>query len=85
MDWSAEDMDRLYDLYQRHIDQLREDVVKTNRLLGAERPSTRLERLTRPEFDLLLKNWRQDPESARLWLRRIIRGHEKEFPRLDVA
>ena len=85
MDWPVENMDRLYELYQQYFNRLREDVVKSNRMLGAARPSMRLEQLSRAGFESLLENWRQDPESAQLWIRRIVRGHEQEFPQLEVA
>ena len=85
MDWPAEDMDRLYDLYQRHFERLREDVVKANLALGAAAPTMRLARLDRPEFESLLRSRHRDPEAVRLWIRQIVRGHEQEFPRLEVA
>jgi hypothetical protein len=85
MDWPVESMERLYDLYLQHIERLRRDVIEVNKVLGAARPSMRLEAASRLEFEALLKNWRQDPEGARLWIRRIIRGHEQEFPKMEVA
>ena len=85
MDWPIENMDRLYDLYKRHYERLRRDVVKVNRMLGAADPSMRLPRLSRAEFESLVTTGGRDPESVRLWVRRIVHGHEQEFPQLDVA
>jgi hypothetical protein len=84
MEWTAERVSRLYELYERHIDRLRTDVVKANRSLGSTEPEkTNLEILNRAEFEALLRRPTDDPEVTRLWVRRIIRGHEQEFPELE--
>lgn len=72
---TAESVDRLYDLYQQHIDRLRRDVSAVNRSLGSSKPEeTRLKPLTRAEFEALLNRPTDDLEGRRLWLRRITRG-----------
>ncbi len=84
MEWTAENVGRLYELYERHIDRLRKDVVEANRTLGSTEPEkTDLDGLTHAEFEALLKSPTDDPEVTRLWVRRIIRGHEHEFPKLN--
>jgi hypothetical protein len=81
MEWTTEEMDRLYGLYERHVDRLRTDVVRANRSLGSSQPErTALGRVSRSEFEALLRQPTDDPEVARLWVRRILRGHEHEFP-----
>ena len=86
MDWPIDDRDRLFDLYERHIDRLLSDVAKTNRRLGSANPEkTRLRQISRSEFDMLLCRPADDVDLTRQWLRRIIRGHEREFPRLTRA
>ena len=83
MQWSAERISRLYELYERHIDRLKKDVVEANRLLGLTQPEkTDLKILTVAEFEALLNEPSDDPEVTRLWVHRIIRGHEDEFPEL---
>jgi len=83
MDWTTDEMDRLYGLYERHIDRLRADVAEANRSLGSLKPEhTGLACVTRAEFESLLGRPEGDPEVIRLWVRRIIRGHEHDFPRL---
>lgn len=84
MQWTAKHMDRLHEFYGRYIDGLRADIVEANRSLGSSRPEhTHLEHLGRHEFETLLHQPTDDPEVARMWVRRIIRGHEHEFPGLD--
>ena len=86
MEWTAKDVDRLYGLYERHIDRLRTDLVRANRSLGSSHSeSTRLDRLTRAQFEAMLGEQADDPEVARLWVRRVLRGHEHEFPELDLG
>lgn len=86
MDYALETMDRLYELYKHHIDRLRADIAKTNRSLGSSEPEkTNLEILSRSEFEALLKQPTDDTDVTRLWVKRIIRGHELQFPELEVA
>ncbi len=86
MEWTAKRMDRLYELYERHIDRLRTDVIEANRSLGSSQPQrTHLDRLGRSEFETLLQQPTDDSEVARSWVRRIIRGHEHEFPELGFG
>jgi hypothetical protein len=83
MDWPIDDRDRLFELYGKHIDRLLSDVAKANRRLGSPNPEkTRLRRLSRAEFEAMLCRPADDVDLTRQWLRRIIRGHEREFPRL---
>jgi len=85
MQWTAENANRLYGLYERYVDRLRADVIRANRSPGSSRPERiGLEPLPRAEFDALLDHPAADPEAVRLWVRRIIRGHEREFPFLRV-
>lgn len=86
MGWPVNNMDRLYELYQQHFDRLRADVISANRSLGSSRPEkTWMERLGRNEFESLLTNPTDEPELVKRWVRRIIRGHEHEFPELKAA
>ena len=84
MEWKPDRMDRLYELYQQHISRLRAAVIETNRSLGSPHPEqTKLECLPRAEVERLLTGASDDPEVTRLWLRRVLRGHEHEFPDLE--
>lgn len=84
--WLGKDRERLFELYRRHVDGLRRDVSGVNRSLGSPRPQdVKLGALTRAEFEALLADPLADPEAVQLWLRRIIRGHEDEFPSLQAA
>lgn len=84
MQWSAEKIRRLYEYYGQHVDRLRADVVATNRELGSSSPEQSLiENLTRKEFESLVNEPGNDPKVIRMWLQRIIRGHEHEFPELE--
>jgi hypothetical protein len=86
MDWSQLDFDKLYRLYQEHHRRLRASVVSANRSHGSSHPDkTWMRELGRDEFVDLLTNPDGDPEVAERWLKRIIRGHEQEFPDLLVA
>ena len=86
MQWTAQTIDRLHEFYQRHVEQLRADLTAANRSLGSSKPErTGLKRLTRAEFEVLITRPTDDPEVRRLWIRRIIRGHEHEFPELEAA
>ena len=83
MEWTATTIDRLHARYERYIDQLRADVIEINRSLGSPTPEkTGLKPLTRAEFESLLTRPSDDPEMTRLWIWRIIYGHEDEFPEL---
>jgi hypothetical protein len=85
MAWTADTIDHIYELYGQHIQQLRSDVITANRLLGSSKPEkTALRCLTRAEFESLLNQPTDDPQIRHLWLRRIIRGHEQEFPDLGI-
>jgi hypothetical protein len=84
--WNSEMIKRLYKLYQQHDRQLRKDVAASNRSLGSANPEkTNLKQLTLPEFEAILKNQAKDDEVVSMWVRRIIRGHENEFPSLQAA
>jgi hypothetical protein len=79
-------MDRLYELYQEHFHELRSAVISANRSHGSLRPEkTWMELLSRDEFATLLRSPIEEPEVAIRWVRRIIRGHEREFPNIQVA
>jgi hypothetical protein len=85
MDWSPSEMDRLYELYQQHFHDLRSAVTSANRLHGSSQPEeTWMELISREDFERLLNN-PDEPEVANRWVRRLIRGHEREFPNLQVA
>jgi hypothetical protein len=80
---TAETVDRLHVLHRRHVDQLRAEVISVNRSLGSRNPERcRLDYLARDEFEAMLTRPTDDPELVCLWVRRIIRGHESEFPDL---
>jgi hypothetical protein len=86
MQWTAETIRRLYELYERHDDSLRRDVAAANRSLGSPNPErTKLEQLTPAQFEAILTDPACDREAVSLWLRRIVRGHEHEFPALQAA
>ena len=86
MDELMAGMDRLYELYERHYQQLRADVIRVNRSLGSAQPDkTWMELPSRVEFETLLTRPTDDPEMIRRWVRRIIRGYEDEFPEMRVA
>jgi hypothetical protein len=85
MDCSPREMDRLYELYQQHFHDLRAAVTSANQLHGSSQPErTWMELISREEFERLLNN-PNEQEVAKRWVRRIIRGHEREFPDLQVA
>lgn len=86
MDWSEFDMDSLYELYKQHFSHLRADVIQVNRSFGSSQPEkTWMERLSRTDFEKLITAPTDDPEVVHRWVRCIIRGHEHEFPELQVA
>lgn len=85
-EWTPQIVGRLFELYEQFIDRLMEDVVATNLSLGSLSPSkTRLKRLSLQEFRDILTHPDRDDEVIELWVRRIIRGHEDEFPALQAA
>ena len=85
MDWSPRELERLYELYQQHFHDLRSVVTSANRVHGSTQPEkTWMELMRRDEFERLLNN-PDEPEVAKRWVRRIIRGQEREFPNLRVA
>ena len=86
MEGKVESMDRLYELYKQHFSQMRVDVIAVNRSLGSTQPEkTWMELLSRSEFEALITAPTNDSEVARRWVRRLIHGHEHEFPELRVA
>ena len=86
MDEPVAGMDRLYELYQQHFGQLRAEVIKVNRSLGSTQPEkTWMALLSRREFEALVASPTEEPEVVQRWMRRLIRGHEREFPELRVA
>ena len=86
MEWTAKSLDRLYELYQQHIERLRADVIKSNGSLGSSKPEhTALKCSSRDEFEARLKRQTDDPEVVQLWIRRIVRGHEDEFAQLTFV
>jgi hypothetical protein len=85
MDWSPREMERLYELYEQHFHDLRSVVTSANHTHGSSEPGkTWMELISREEFERLVKN-PDESEVAKRWVRRIIRGHECEFPSLQVA
>ena len=85
MDWSPREMERLYELYKQHFQELRSAVTAANRVHGSCQPEkTWMEPIGRDEFERLLNN-PNEPEVAKRWVKRIIRGHEHEFANLQVA
>jgi hypothetical protein len=86
MDWTHVDMDRLYELYEQHFDEVRSAVISANRSHGSSQPEkTWMELLDRNEFEKLLKNPTDEPKIVNRWVKRIIRDFENEFPNLRVA
>ena len=86
MNLSSATIERLYRRYRDHIDSLHQDVFKANRLLGSPTPQkTNLTHLTQGEFETLVRDSENDQEAKRLWIRRIIRDHEGEFPELQIS
>ena len=86
MDWSNTDLDRLYELYKDHFHQLRATVIAANTSLGSGNPEkTRMQLMTKVEFEQILTTNDDEPEVAARWVKCIISGHEDEFPSLRVA
>ena len=81
MDRMPDRMDRLYTLYRYYHGRLCDRIVEANRLLGSSHPAAKLAPLSQSEFTATIDDNR-DPEAIRLWLCRIVRGHEDEFPEL---
>jgi hypothetical protein len=85
MEWSEELIGRLFELHKQQFEQLRKDVISTNQSLGSQRPEkTWLIPLTRKQFHALLVDPAADSEAMGLWIRRIVRGREREFPELEA-
>jgi hypothetical protein len=85
MAWTAGTINRIYELYGQHIQRMRTDVITANRLLGSSNPEkTALRCLTRVEFEAKFQHPTDDAEIRDKWLRRIIRGHEHEFPEFAI-
>jgi hypothetical protein len=83
---TPESIERLFELYETYFDCLRQDVAAANLSLGSSNPKkTHLERLTRVQFEELLANPTNDQEAMQLWIRRIVRRHENEFPAHQAA
>jgi hypothetical protein len=86
MEWADDTIGRLYQLHVRHVDILRRDVAEANRSLGSSNPeNVKLEHLTPAQFKAVLDDPNADAEVIDLWVRRIIRGNEHEFPELQAA
>ncbi|MDA1053488.1 MAG: hypothetical protein O3C40_23815 [Planctomycetota bacterium] len=85
MDGPLNSMDRLYELYQQNFLRLRSSVIEANRSHGSQHPEkTWMELISKEEFNELLTK-PMDPKVAKRWIKRIVRGHEEEFPELLVA
>lgn len=87
MEWTSETIARLYELHLRYVDTLRREIVDANRSLGSSAPEKcRLAPLSRAEFQaLLICGSANDREATELWLRRMTRGNEREFPQFQAA
>lgn len=86
MNWSQMDIDRLYKLYVERMRALQAEVTQTNLALGSAKPSeTKLEMLSRTEFEEHVRPPHRDERAAQSWLRRIVRGNEGEFPDLELT
>jgi hypothetical protein len=85
MAWTAETIDRIYELYGQHIARLHGDVAFVNRQLGSLQPErTTLQKMSRVDFETMLLTPCRNGDIRNQWLRRIVRGHEREFPELRV-
>jgi hypothetical protein len=72
--------EQVYWLYTAYFLELRRDVIEANLFHGSTNPKkTWMKELRRQEFETSINNL-EDPEVAKRWLRRIIRGHESELP-----
>ena len=86
IEWTPTSIEHLFEFYEQYFDRLLRNVAKTNVSLGSSNPkATRLERLTRAQFEAALTDPTGDKEAIELWLRRIIRGHENAFPARQIA
>jgi len=86
MEWTQDAIARLYRLHARMTDSLRDDVAAVNRSLGSLNPAEdKLPRLTLAEFTAMLRRSDDHPEIVEMWVRRIVRGNEDEFPELRAA
>ena len=82
--WTPAHFDRFYELYLQYIARLKADVIDSNRSMGSKTPEkTKIGPETKEKVDRQLRNVStDDPEVAILWVRRVVRGFEKEFPPL---
>ena len=79
-------IDRLYELYVQHFSRLKTDVGDINRSLDSNFPEkTWMELLSRSDFESRIESTERNEEQVQLWVRRLIRGFEHEFPDLRVA
>lgn len=86
MEWIGKRMDRLFELYEQYVERLQSDAVAVNRSLGSSHPRrTWLKPLTRRQFEAFLTDEPAEYEVRRLWMLRIVRGHEQEFPELRAT
>ena len=86
MEWIGKRLDRLFELYERYVEDLQADLVAANRSLGSTDPKkTWLAPFTRKQFEAFLSDEPADQEIRRLWILRIVRGHENEFPELQAT
>ena len=84
MVWKSDRIDRLYELYQRYFDRLRDDIIAVNRSMSSTNPErTAQSLLSRAEFEDVVRSPGRYPAFRRVWLQRIIEGHENEFPDLE--
>ena len=73
-------MDKLFALYEQYFDQLVADARRLHQRNPAlNPPSVSATKMTREQFEQYLNNQRET-ESKRLFLRRILRGHESLYP-----
>ena len=61
----------------RRSHTLKDEFMKTTK--------TNLRRLSRAELESFLTRPAKNPEPTRLWVKRIIRGHEHEFPEIGAT
>jgi len=86
IDLNSNTIPRLYVLYERYFDSILQDVAAANISLGSSNPEkVHLERLTLTEFEAVLTDPTNDREAVDLWVQRITRGHEQEFPDFQAA
>ena len=78
MESSVRTRSRLYALYARYIERLRQDIIRVNKSLGSTSEDTKLHPLSRAQFNALLDSPEADPEIIRLWVKRILAGQERD-------